>query len=166
MILRKMFFLAVSCAFLSVAAFAQEETPAEDNQEIGIADVYVARAGADGKAGEAANVFATGDVPLFCVITLKSAKAVAVRMHLIELANKSNQPMIKINYQTNGDQTRVSFRFKPEKIWAPGKYRIDVLLDGKVSGSQTFEVQGAKIEKESSPVPKTKLKSSKRAKKT
>lgn len=168
MLLRKVFFLASWCVLLSINLFAQEEVPVEENQEIGVADVYLAKTGADGKAGEAAKVFAPTDVPLSCVITLKSTKAVAVRMHLIELADKSGQPTIKIDYKTNGNQTRVNFKFSPEKLWAAGKYRIDVLLDGKLAESRTFEVRKSKtaIEKENTPAPKSKPKSSKRAKKT
>lgn len=163
----KTIFFLVLCALFSLNIFGQSsEEPLSD---AAVEEISLARDDGNGNAGELADRFTTADIPLHCLINLTSTKPVAVKMNLVAVAANGYKPesvVISVSYKTNGKQNRVKFQVSPDKIWAAGKYRIDVLIDGKASGSKAFEIQksGKETESEKPAPPKPKSKPGRKSK--
>jgi hypothetical protein len=148
--------LLLVCLFSGTAVFAQseEQTPTE----IGVEEITLARDDGEGSPGEIVSVFSPNDVPIHCLIQLNSTKATAVKMNLIAVKANGLKPgtnVVTVNYKTNGNQNGVRFRASPDGVWAVGKYRVDIMLDGKTSKSLEFEVQ--KSAQPSPPPPTNKF---------
>lgn len=118
------------CFAAGIGVFAQAE--------IAVETITLAHDDA-GKPGEAAESFVTTDVPIHCIIGLSSVDAVTVKMNLVFV--KTKETVITVSYKTNGQQNRVRFKASPETIWEAGIYRVDVLLDSKLSKSLEFEIK-------------------------
>ncbi len=151
----KIFLILVVCLLQAVNIFAQPETEVQSNKpEIGVAEFYVARDDGAGDAGEPTKIFAASDIPIHLVIRLASAAAVTVKINVaaVKISGlKFGTSVVAVSYRTDGTQTGVRFNVSPEKNWAAGDYRAEVLLDGKQFASQTFAVRDATSSK-----PKTK----------
>lgn len=166
----KIIFLAVSCALFSLNIFGQSESNEKTAPEetVSVEEISLARDDGKGSPGESAIRFKAADIPIHCLINLSSTKSAVVKMNLTAVSADGLKPetsLINISYKTNGNQNLVKFRFSPDKYWAAGKYRVDVLIDGVKSGSQTFEVQKSAIETKTEKSNPSKLKTAKRARK-
>jgi hypothetical protein len=130
-------------AILLVAAlgvFAQAPEPIQS----GIEEVFLARDNGKGEPGDVVKSFTTKDIPIHCVIQLDSLNPVAVAMNFIAVSVpgvKRETKVFSTSYKTNGQQSRVSFTGKPDKVWVPGSYRIDILIDGLAARSIEFEIE-------------------------
>ncbi len=117
---------------------------APESVQAGIEEVFLARDNGKGEPGEAVKSFTTKDIPIHCVVQLDSMNPVLVAMNFIA-ANvpgvKRETKVFSTSYKTNGQQSRVSFSGKPDKIWVPGLYRIDILIDGLAAQSVEFEIK-------------------------
>ncbi len=156
----KVFLAVFLCLFFGFNVFAQADSN-ENNKEIGVEELSLAHDDGNGKAGEAANVFTTTDVPIHCFVQLASTKSVLVKMNFVAVKAvglKSETKVVTVSYKTNGKQNAVTFNASPETIWAAGAYRVDVLVDGKLAKSLEFEIKKSpkEISKEKQPQPKTK----------
>lgn len=76
--------------------------------------------------------------------------------------------MVSIGYKTNGKEDAVTFSASPPSaVWANGKYRVDILLDGKWAKSLDFEIKSvAKQLEKSAAKPKTLVKIKQKQSKT
>jgi len=166
----KIFLAIFLCLFFGFNVFGQADQ-SESNKELAVEEISLARDDGHGKAGDAANVFTTTDVPIHCFIGLNSMKAAAVKMNFVAVKADGLRPETKIvtvSYKTNGKQDGVNFNASPETIWAAGKYRIDIFLDGKLVKSLEFEIKKStkEIVKDKQPQPKlapqTKIKGKRR----
>ncbi len=141
--------------------FAQSE-----ENEIGVGEISLARDDGQGKPGEKATNFTSTEVPIYCLIELKSTKATTVKMNFVAARAQgltANKTIVTVSYKTNGKQNGVTFTASPnENVWAAGKYRVDILLDGKPAKSLEFEIRKSQAEiktnKQTPPKPKSKIK--------
>lgn len=96
-----------------------------------------------GAAGEEAEIFSTNDIPIYCVIYLKSTKPSVIKMNFIAVkvaGVKLETKVISASYKTDGSQTQVYFTGKPDGLWIAGSYRIDIFIDGEAAGNKEFEI--------------------------
>lgn len=135
--------LVLVCLFSGIGALAQTES--NQSEEVAVEEITLARDDGKGKPGETTESFVTTDVPIHCIIQLNSSKSTAVKMNLVAVkANglKSGESVVVVNYKTNGNQNRVRFNASPDDgVWGAGKYRVDILLNGKLNKSVEFEIQ-------------------------
>ena len=132
-------FLLLSCS----AAFAQTDSPVAVG---GIEEVYLAKDDGTGKAGEPVTEFRTTDVPIYCVVLLESDAKTIVKMNFVAVNVSGVKPETKdvtASYTTKDGQNRVNFTGRPDDKWTPGKYRVDLFLDGKKVKDVEFEIKNA-----------------------
>lgn len=147
-------------ALLCFSALAQTEK-AEESAEFGVESIVLAKDNGMGKSGEESISFSTSDTTIHCLVTLTDAKIVTVKLRMVAIEAKkikNGTVVAEIVYKTKEEQNRVRFKTSPEKVWLPGKYRAEILLDGKLSKSLDFEITGElpKEETGKTPSPKTK----------
>jgi hypothetical protein len=129
--------------FLAVfAATAQDTAPAVPVVD----EVYLAKDNGSGKAGEQVAEFTTSDIPIYCVVMLDRAAKVTVKMNFVAVAVtgvKADTKVVTASYTTNEKQNRVNFTGSPDGRWTPGRYRVDIFLDGKPQKQLEFTIKGA-----------------------
>jgi hypothetical protein len=162
--LLKIFFCLLLGALACVNVFAQ----AEQSPAIGVENISLARDDGNGKPGEIVTRFISTDVPIHCLVELSSTEAVIVRMNLVAAKAgglKGETNVITASYTTTGSQNQVHFKASPNSAWSVGKYRIDILLGGKIVKSLDFEIEKSVVEstKENKPLPKSALRRGKNA---
>ena len=134
-------FIALFAVF-SLSAFAQSEPASSPTVE----EVYLARDDGNGKAGDQVTEFRTNDVPIYCVVLLDANAKVTVKMIFVAVDVAGVKPETKVvtaSYVTKEGQNRVNFTGRPEDKWTPGKYRVDLFVDGKPAKNVEFEIKGA-----------------------
>jgi hypothetical protein len=125
------------CA-LAIAAYPQSAASA------GIDQVYLAKDNGKGEAGEAASVFKTTDIPIYCVVKLDSTATVTVKMNLVAEnvpGVKADTNVVSYSYTTKKGENRVNFYGRPAGKWTAGRYRADIFIEGKLSRNLTFEIR-------------------------
>lgn len=109
-----------------------------------IEEVYLARDDGKGKAGEQVAEFVTTDIPIHCVVLLDSMTKVTVKMNFVAVTVagvKAETKVVTASYTTKEGQNRVFFTGRPDGRWTPGKYRVDLFLDGKAATNIPFEIK-------------------------
>lgn len=112
----------------------------------GIAEAYLAKDNGDGTAGEAVSEFETDDIPIYCVVMLDSDEIVTVRMELIAVDVKgvrADSKVLNASYTTKRGETRVNFTGRPVGSWTPGKYRVDLFVNGVRSEDLPFTINSS-----------------------
>lgn len=138
----KAFFLLTILLLFCHEVFAQAEPPVTAS---GVEEVYLARDDGEGRAGEQVTAFRTTDVPIYCVVLLESAAKSVVKMNFVAVSVSGVKPETKVvtaSYTTKEGQNRVNFTGRPDGKWTPGKYRVDLFLDGKIVKNVEFEIKG------------------------
>ena len=165
----KIIFLLSLCFCFGFNVFGQSES---DNSEVTVEKISLARGDGNGKIGQETTIFFTTDIPIYCSVELSSIKSVAVKMNFVAVevqGLKSGKNIVTISYKTNGKQNLVNFNASPADVWAAGKYRVDILLDGKLAESLSFEIKKPtpKVadEKTTQPKPKTPVKNGRKTRK-
>lgn len=136
----KVLYAILFCLVFLGGAHSQTSIP------VGVEEIYLARDDGEGKAGEQVSEFRTTDVPIYCVILLDSTAKTVVKMNFVAVNVAGVKPETKIvtaSYTTTEGQNRVNFTGRPEGKWTPGKYRVDLFLDGKIAKNVEFEIKGA-----------------------
>jgi len=111
-----------------------------------IEEVYLAKDDGEGRAGEQVTEFRTTDVPIYCVVLLESDATTVIKMNFVAVSVAGVKPETKVvtaTYTTKGGQNRVNFTGRPDGKWTPGKYRVDLFLDGKIAKNVEFEIKGS-----------------------
>ncbi len=124
-------------------AFAQSAVPAVVSST-GVEEVYLAKDNGEGKAGEQVSEFRTTDVPIYCVVLLESNAKTVVKMNFVAVSVSGVKPDTKVvtaSYTTSQGQNRVNFTGRPDGKWTPGRYRVDLFLDGKLVKNLEFEIK-------------------------
>ena len=157
----------LSIAFFSfllvVTAAAQE--PASAPQPI-IAEIFLAKANIDGKAGDAVENFIVTDVPIFCVVRLVSPGVASVKMDLFAANVPGVKPGTKVvstSYTTKFDEDRVNFTGRPRGLWVAGIYRAEIFISDKKVRNIEFEIKASSTEAEKPPILKPARRPSKRS---
>jgi hypothetical protein len=138
--MRKLFLLSILLAVFTLPAASQ----AVPLTATGVEEVYLAKDDGNGKAGEQVSEFLTTDVPIHCVILLDSTSKVAVKMNFVAVlvsGIKAETKVVTASYTTKDGQNRVFFTGRPDGRWTPGKYRVDIFLDGKAATNIAFDIK-------------------------
>jgi len=143
------------CLIIATGIVAQDESAPS------VEEAYLAKDDGNGKAGEQASEFGTTDIPIYCVVLLDTQKAVTVKINFVAVnvaGVKAGTKIVTASYTTKNGQNRVNFTGRPEDKWTPGKYRVDIFLDGKQEKNVEFEIKSAAAKASSSNFapPKTK----------
>ena len=111
-----------------------------------VEELYLAKDNGYGKAGEQVDEFRTTDVPIYCVVLLDATTKVTVKMNFVAVdvvGVKADTKVVTASYTTKEGQNRVNFTGRPDDKWTPGKYRVDIFIDGKIAKNIEFEIKGA-----------------------
>jgi len=137
----KLFLLTAIFVVFQLAAYAQTATPSP----VAIEDVYLAKDDGSGQAATTpTSVFLPTDIPIYCIVQLDSTAPTTVRMNLVAESVpgvKADTKVVSTSYTTKDGQSRVNFYGRPDGKWAPGKYRADIFVDGKLAKNVAFEIQ-------------------------
>ena len=137
----KALYTILICLFIAANALAQTDTPPPSTIE----EVYLAKDNGEGKAGEQVTEFRTTDIPIYCVVLLDSDTKTVVKMNFVAVSVAGVKPETKVvtaSFTTKEGQNRVNFTGRPDGKWTPGKYRVDLFLDGKIARNVEFEIKG------------------------
>ena len=149
----KLFSVVLLSLFLFAAVSAQE--PAV--QPV-IAEIFLAKANIDGKAGNAAENFIVSDVPIFCIVRMVAPGVVLVKMDLIAVKVPGVDPGEKVvttSYTTKPNEDRVNFRGRPQGNWVAGTYRAEIFIANKKVRNIEFEIKPSTAEAEKPPIKRT-----------
>lgn len=138
----KLIYTILICLFVAVGCHAQGDAPAAP----AIEELYLAKDDGDGMAGEQVSEFRTTDVPIYCVVLLDTVARVTVKMNFVAVSVtgvKADTKVVTASYTTKEGQNRVNFSGKPDGKWTPGKYRVDIFVDGKIAQNIEFEIKGS-----------------------
>ena len=138
-------FLGAVLLLCGCAAFAQDGKP---TMPATVEDVYLARDDGSGKAGEVVTEFAAGDVPIHCMVVLDSSAKVTVKMNFVAVAVpgvKADSKVVSASYTTTELQDRVNFTGRPDGRWTPGRYRVDIFVDGRPQKRLEFSIKGTAV---------------------
>ena len=158
-------FAAFLFVLFSLARISTAQEPAAAPTPI-IAEIYLAKPDADGKAGEAAEHFLTTDIPIFCVVRLYVPGVAAVKMDFIAARVPGVKPESKVvsaSYTTKENEDRVNFTGRPHGQWVAGKYRVDVFVGDKKVRIIEFEIKPSTAEAEKPAIIKKSRKPAKRS---
>ncbi|MBV9216026.1 MAG: hypothetical protein JO053_07595 [Acidobacteria bacterium] len=145
---------ATLLAITSVFGYSQAPDP-PSSKTTGVGDVYLAR-DKDGKAGDETKEFTPNDIPIHCVVTLESTASVTVKMNFVAVNVPGVRPDTKVvttSYTTKQGQNQVNFTGRPYDKWTPGRYRVDIFIDGKPARDVEFTIRGPIV----APGPVTKF---------
>jgi hypothetical protein len=145
----KIVFISLLCCLFAFSAFAQADEKTQEPQKVSVEQMYLAKDDGEGKVGDVAENFLTTDIPIYCVVMLDSTKPAIVKMNFVAVnvkGVKAETKVLSVNYKTNGKQNRVNFTGKPEGKWTAGNYRIDIFVDNKLAGGQSFEIKKSPAE--------------------
>ncbi|MEO7539212.1 MAG: hypothetical protein ABIV21_04250 [Pyrinomonadaceae bacterium] len=137
--MRSAFLILVVLLFCQ-AGFGQAQPPVTNVEEL-----YLAKDDGSGKAGEQVTEFRTTDVPIFCVVLLDTNEKVTVKMNFVAVSVagvRADTKVVTASYTTREGQNRVNFSGRPEGRWTPGRYRVDIFIDGKVVKNIEFDIKG------------------------
>lgn len=138
----KLIYTILICLLVAVGAHAQGDVVPPPSVE----ELYLAKDDGNGRAGDQVLEFKTSDVPIYCVVLLDSLAKVTVKMNFVAVnvaGVKADTKVVTASYTTKEGQNRVNFSGKPEGNWTPGKYRVDIFLDGKIAKNVEFEIKGS-----------------------
>jgi hypothetical protein len=133
------------CLIAAVVSLGQT-TVATPPPTPAVEEVYLARDDGNGKPGEQADEFRTTDVPIHCVVLLDTASKVTVKMNFVAVKVAGVKPETKVvsaSYTTTEKQNRVNFTGTPDGTWTPGRYRVDLFIDGKAAKSVEFDIKAS-----------------------
>lgn len=119
---------------------------AEPSSQAKVEELYLARDDGSGKAGDQVSAFQTTDIPIYCVVLLDSAQKVTVKMNFVAVVvpgMKAETKVVTASYTTKEGQNRINFSGRPEGKWPPGRYRVDIFLDGKPAKALEFDINHA-----------------------
>lgn len=138
--------ISITLFLCCVAVHAQAPAPVVPAPLSGVEDVYLAKDNGAGRAGDQATEFNTTDIPIYCVVLLDTGVKTVVKMNFVAVVVsgvKAETKVVTATYTTKESENRVNFSGRPEGKWTPGKYRVDLYLDGKQVKQVEFEIKGA-----------------------
>lgn len=99
----------------------------------------------DNSAVGATTTFKPTDNPFYTAVSLsnpKSTTTVKAVLTAVQTADGTqNRQVSETEVTTSNSENFVSFKFSLPNPWPTGKYKVDLLLDGKAAQTLNFEVQ-------------------------
>lgn len=146
--MRRVIFVFILFVFAGTLSAQTNETPITSTipTDAGVEDIYLAKDNGSGKAGDPVSSFVITDIPIFCVVQLSSTKPVTVKMNFVAVSVPGVKPdskVVTVSYATKDGENRVNFKGRPADTWSPGKYRVDIFLDGDLAKGLVFEIRSA-----------------------
>lgn len=125
-------------ALLSLGAcqrHAQEQTSATAAEPLHVVEVRI------GAMRDGRPVPQTSDAPILASITLRgTAHGQVLKARLLDLRDGRQAGLVE-RAMTRSDQVQ-SLRFDNAAGWPPGRYMLEVTLDGKLASQQDVDVMG------------------------
>jgi hypothetical protein len=134
--------LAISTAALLLPACSTRNSTTVPESRVEVVAVEVGRAvGADKRVTAPADTFAPDDTIYVSVVTEGAADDVTLSARWTRHGERLEETAQRIA----PEGTAVSeFHVLDPTGWAPGAYRVEILLDGHVVGDRAFRVEGAR----------------------
>lgn len=89
--------------------------------------------------------FKPTDNPFYTAVSLSNPKSTtkvkAVLTAVATADGTQNREVTETEVTTSNSENFVSFKFSLPNPWPTGKYKVDIMLDGKASQTLNFEVQ-------------------------
>ena len=130
------------CLPIAIDCSAQVPLGATDSS---LETFFLARDDGEGYASDAALSFSITDNPIHCVIELKSAEEVTVKMNFVAVSVpgvKAGSQIVTASYTTKDGENIVKFRGGPIGLWTAGIYRVDIFVGGRRAATQEFPIVG------------------------
>lgn len=146
----------ISITLLLCCQWAFSQVPSPPGPADGVEEVYLAKDDGSGNAGDQASEFSTTDIPIYCVILLNSSSSATVKMNFVAVSVagvKADTKVVTASYTTKEGQNRVNFTGRPDGKWTPGKYRVDIFLEGKLARNIEFAIKGTVVPKVGDKTP-------------
>ncbi len=139
--MKTLFAALALCLLFSLAVSAQETsvTVAENP----VQSVILAKTGTDGNIIENPESFLAKDIPIFCYVDLKEAKAAVIKVKYVAvkaIGLRPNLVIVTLEYKTKDGEIGAAFDARPGTKWALGDYRVDVYVDGKLVDNKAFKI--------------------------
>lgn len=144
--------------FFLIAGFHVQILGQKTDQVLnGIDSAFLARDNGKGAAGEETRSFRPGDVPIHCVVELKTAAPITVKLTFIAVyvaGVREGTKVVTASFSTVEGQNQIFFTGRPRDQWSPGKYRVDLSIADEVVRELEFEVVGQAAKTAVSPFAK------------
>lgn len=111
----------------------------------GEVEIFLAKDDGTGQAGEQVTSFKTSDSKIYCIVQLPSNTPATVKMHFVAVSVPGVKPETRVvttSYTTKDGEDRVSFHGRSKTSWIAGKYRVEILVDGRVVKELPFDITG------------------------
>lgn len=109
-----------------------------------LSDVHMARDNGKGDPGEETDTFTSKDRTIHCVTTLKDAKSgtqMKFSWYVVEAEGGKNEKIRDIDYTTRALENVVHGHLIAPRDWPPGKYKVEVYVNGNLEGTVPYTVQ-------------------------
>jgi len=120
---------------------AETEQPASESA---IKEIHMAKDDGSGSPGDKTNIFEPADHTLHCVATLKEAKAgteMKFSWWIVDADNTQNRKIKDIDYTTKALENIIHGHLSLPQDWPPGKYKVQVYVNGNLDRTVPFTVQ-------------------------
>lgn len=107
-------------------------------------DLHMARDDGKGNPGEETDHFGPEDRTIHCVAELKEAKpgsSIRFSWVIVEAQGAKDEKLEESDYSTKPGEEVVHGQVTLPKDWPPGKYKVDVFVNGKLDKTIQFTVE-------------------------
>ncbi len=120
-------------------------TPATPSTATGaLTEAHMARDDGKGGPGEETNIFNAKDRTIHCVTTLKDAKSgtqMKFSWFVVDAEGSQNEKIRDIDYTTRALENVVHGHLIAPRDWPPGKYKVEVYVNGNLEQTVAYSVQ-------------------------
>jgi hypothetical protein len=109
-----------------------------------LSDVHMARDNGKGDPGEETDTFTSKDRTIHCVTTIKDAKSgtqMKFSWYVVEAEGGKNEKIRDIDYTTRALENVVHGHLIAPRDWPPGKYKVEVYVNGNLEETVPYTVQ-------------------------
>lgn len=130
----------------AAATDANATTGPDTSNAVAVDNVEMHKDNGSGDPGDTTSTFKPTDGKLIAVVHLNHPKAgtkVGVSLVAMGFNNGKDVSVVSDNQTTGAVDNTVTEKFTLPKPWPVSKYRVDVMLNGQLAKSTTFEVTNA-----------------------
>ena len=144
-------FVVLACSPLRKAAdVANNKSPKPENTSRdasatgALSEIHMSKDDGNGDPGDAATVFNENDRTIHCVAKLSNPKPgtnMKFTWWVVEAAGAQNEKIQDIEFTTNALEDVVHGNLTPPSDWPPGKYKVEVYVNGNLERTVGFIVE-------------------------